>query len=80
MRLCVCSPTVLLGIGCVRELELLLLPATVMTADIVIGRTLACCVHPSAAWRRLSASGRALIVGTYFAAAYVAVLVVLLAR
>ena len=27
-----------------------------MTPDIVIGRTLACCVHPSAAWRRLSGS------------------------
>jgi hypothetical protein len=51
-----------------------------MNADIVIGRTLACCVHPSAAWRRLSGSGRALIVGTYFAAAYVAVLAVLLAK
>ena len=51
-----------------------------MSADIVIGRTLACCVHPSAAWRRLSGSGRAVIVGTYFAASYLAVLAVLLAR
>jgi hypothetical protein len=53
---------------------------TRMSADIVIGRTLACCVHPSAAWRRLSGSGRALIVGTYFAASYLAVLAVLLAK
>ena len=51
-----------------------------MSVDIVIGRTLACCVHPRAAWHRLSRSGRALIVGTYFAASYVAVLAVLLAR
>ena len=51
-----------------------------MTPDIVIGRTLACCVHPSAAWRRLSGSGRALIVGSYFAASYLAVLTVLFAR
>jgi hypothetical protein len=51
-----------------------------MTPDIVIGRTLACCVHPSAAWRRLSGSGRALIVGSYLAASYLAVLTVLFAR
>jgi hypothetical protein len=51
-----------------------------MSADIVIGRTLACCVHPSAAWRRNSRSGRALIVATYFAASYLAVLAVLLVR
>ena len=51
-----------------------------MTPDIVIGRTLACCAHPAAAWRRMSGSGRALIVGTYFAASYLAVLTVLFAR
>jgi hypothetical protein len=51
-----------------------------MSADIVIGRTLACCVHPAAAWRRLSASGRILIVATYFAVTYFAVLAVLLSR
>jgi hypothetical protein len=53
---------------------------TRVSVDIVIGRTLACCVHPSAAWRQVSASGRALIVGTYFAVSYLAVLAVLLAR
>jgi hypothetical protein len=51
-----------------------------MSADIVIGRTLACCVHPAAAWRRLSASGRILIVAMYFAVGYFAVLTVLLSR
>ena len=51
-----------------------------MNADVVIGRTLACCFHPAAAWRRMPASGRVLVVGTYFAAGYLGVLTVLLAR
>jgi hypothetical protein len=51
-----------------------------MSPDIVIGRTLACCVHPSAAWRRLPGSGRAMVVGSYFAASYLTVLIVLFAR
>ncbi len=51
-----------------------------MSADIVIGRTLACCVHPAAAWRRLSASGKALIVAAYFVVGYFAVLVLLFAK
>jgi hypothetical protein len=51
-----------------------------MSADVVIGRTLACCVHPAAAWRRVSASGRALIVGAYFVVSYLGVLALLLSR
>ena len=51
-----------------------------MTADIVIGRTLACCAHPAAAWRRLSGSGKALIVGAYFLVGYIGVLLMLLAK
>jgi hypothetical protein len=51
-----------------------------MSPDIIIGRTLACCVHPAAAWRRLSASGRILIVATYFAVGYFGVLAVLFSR
>ena len=51
-----------------------------MNADVVIGRTLACCLHPAAAWRRVSGSGKALIVGTYFVIAYLGVLVALLAN
>ena len=51
-----------------------------MSADVVIGRTLACCFHPAAAWRRVSGSGKALIVGLYFAVAYLGVLTVLLAK
>jgi hypothetical protein len=46
--------------------------------EIMIGRTLASCVHPFAAWR-LSAHRRALIVVTYSAAAYIIVLSALLA-
>ena len=51
-----------------------------MSADVVIGRTLACCLHPAAAWRRVSKSGKALIVGAYFVMAYLGVLVGLLAK
>jgi hypothetical protein len=51
-----------------------------MSVDIVIGRTLACCVHPAAAWRRLPASGKALILATYFAVSYLGVLTALLSR
>jgi hypothetical protein len=51
-----------------------------MNADVVIGRTLACCLHPAAAWRRVSGSGKALIVGTYFVIGYLGVLAVLFAK
>ena len=51
-----------------------------MKVEILIGRTLACCVHPAAAWRVVSARGRAAIVSAYAAAGYVAVLAALLLR
>ena len=51
-----------------------------MRADLVIGRTLACCVHPAAAWRRVPGSGKALIVGAYVVVGYLGVLVALLSR
>ncbi len=57
-----------------------MLVALGMSADVVIGRTLACCVHPAAAWRRVSKSGKALIVGAYFLLAYLGVLAVLIAK
>src|SRR5262249_32802168 len=48
--------------------------------EIVIGRWLACCARPAAAWHVLPASGRALLVGAYamlgFALAYVTLLLV----
>ncbi len=57
-----------------------MLIAARMSADMVIGRTLACCLHPAAAWRRVSKSGKALIVGAYFVVAYLGVLAALLAK
>lgn len=42
--------------------------------EIVIGRGLAFCAHPTAAWRRLPPTGRALLVGAYAAASYITVL------
>jgi hypothetical protein len=80
MRLSRAHPSRLPANRRARVVEPVLLKPASMSADIVIGRTLACCVHPSAAWRRLSASGRALIVGTYFFVSYVAVLAVLFAK
>ena len=58
-------------------MEFVLLSHLPMTADVVIGRTLACCAHPAAAWRRLSGSGKALIVTAYFVIGYVGGLVLL---
>lgn len=51
-----------------------------MKLEVVIGRTLAYCAHPAAAWRVLSGRGRAVVVGAYAAAGYVAVLAALLLR
>ena len=48
-----------------------------MSMELLIGRGLALCVHPLAAWRVLSTPGRAFVVGAYAGAAYVAVLGVL---
>jgi hypothetical protein len=58
-------------------MEFVLLSHFSVTADVVIGRTLACCAHPAAAWRRLSASGKALIVTAYFIVGYLGGLVLL---
>jgi hypothetical protein len=46
--------------------------------DVVIGRALACCVHPWASWRILPARGRLMLVAAYVSASYVAVLTLLL--
>jgi hypothetical protein len=51
-----------------------------MTIEAMIGRSLAFCLHPTAAWRVLSPKRRALLVAAYFGASYVGVLAVLLAR
>jgi hypothetical protein len=49
-----------------------------MPLEILVGRSLAFCLHPSAAWRRLPVSGRVLLLAAYFAGGYVAVLTFLL--
>ena len=51
-----------------------------MTVETLMGRTLAYCLHPAAAWRVVSARGRAVILGAYAAAGYAAVLTALLLR
>jgi len=48
-----------------------------MPLEVVIGRGLACCVHPSASWRRLPASGRVFLVAAYVSASYATVLTLL---
>ena len=54
------------------------LSLSTMNIDLLIGRGLAFCVHPRAAWRVLSTPGRAFVVAAYAGAGYVAVLGVLL--
>ena len=39
--------------------------------EIAVGRLLAACVHPFTAWRVLPRSDRVLILGAYFAGAFV---------
>jgi len=45
--------------------------------EVALGRALAMCVHPYAAWRRLSMSGRSLMVAAYVGIGYVGTLMVL---
>ena len=47
--------------------------------DLVIGRSLAACAHPIAAWRVLSPRKRVVVPIVYFAVAYASVLVGLMA-
>ena len=49
-----------------------------MGIDLLIGRGLAFCVYPRAAWRVLSTPGRAFVVAAYAGAGYVTVLGALL--
>jgi len=46
----------------------------VESLELVVGRAMAACAHPFAAWRVLSPSGRMIIVTAYFAAAYITIL------
>jgi hypothetical protein len=45
--------------------------------EVLIGRSLAMCVHPCAAWCRHSTRGRAFIIAAYVVASYVVVFALL---
>ncbi|HET7217487.1 MAG TPA: hypothetical protein VFJ02_05545 [Vicinamibacterales bacterium] len=49
-----------------------------LTPELIIGRGLACCLNPRAAWRVMTRSGRALVVVAYGAAGFVVTLTALL--
>ena len=51
--------------------------ADLVPLDLFIGRALAWCVHPAAAWQRLPARGRVLLVAAYVGASYTTVLTLL---
>ena len=51
--------------------------AGLVPLDLLIGRALAWCVHPVAAWQRLPARGRVLLVAAYVSASYTTVLTLL---
>ncbi len=54
------------------------MPSQLPRLEVLIGRTLAMCAHPYAAWRLQSAKGRALVLCAYAATSYVIVLGALL--
>jgi hypothetical protein len=45
--------------------------------ELLVGRSLAMCAHPYAAWRTHSTAGRLLVFFTYLAASYAVMLTVL---
>jgi hypothetical protein len=49
-----------------------------MAIETILGRGLAFCCHPFAAWRVLPRSRRLLLAGAYFAASYLTTLLVLM--
>ena len=49
-----------------------------MPIELLLGRSAAMCVHPFAAWLRLTVRGRTLLVSAYFGASYAIVLAILL--
>ena len=49
-----------------------------MSVEILVGRWMACAVHPQAAWRQSRARERVLLVATYVGAGYLATLVALI--
>ena len=49
-----------------------------MTLEIMLGRGLACCLRPQAAWRMLTRTGRAFVICAYATGGFVATLAALL--
>jgi hypothetical protein len=49
-----------------------------MTFEIVIGRGLACCLYPRAAWRVLTRPGRAFVVAAYASFGFMTTLAILI--
>jgi hypothetical protein len=45
--------------------------------EVLIGRSLAFCIHPVAAWRRLRTGGRLLLMAAYVVTSYVIALTIL---
>ena len=45
--------------------------------EVLVGRSLAMCAHPYAAWRAYSTAGRLLVLFSYLAASYAVILAVL---
>jgi hypothetical protein len=58
-------------------LAILLLRRRMMAIEILLGRGLALCFNPTAAWRVLSRRGRAFVVGAYAGAGFLATLTLL---
>jgi hypothetical protein len=47
---------------------------SIRRVEVLLGRTLAACIHPIAAWRYALRSFRVLLVAGYFTAGFIAVL------
>ena len=54
------------------------MPSKLPQPEVLVGRTLALCAHPYAAWRSQSMKRRALVLFAYMTASYFIVLVALL--
>lgn len=54
------------------------MPSKLPQPEVLVGRTLALCAHPYAAWRSQSVKRRALVLFAYMTASYFIVLVALL--
>jgi hypothetical protein len=58
-------------------LAMILRSSWLMSTEILIGRGLACCLNPKAAWRVLPRTGRAMVVVAYAGAGFVATMTAL---